>query len=81
MKLKKLRNLDLNKTFGHDMLSIRKLKICDDSVCGLLGLIFQSCFENGKFPSEWKRANVVSTCKKNSKQLVKNYRPISLLPI
>ena len=45
------------------MLSIRMLKICDDSLCGL-GLIFQSCFENGKFPSEWKKTNVVPTYKK-----------------
>ena len=58
------------------MRSIRMLKICDD----WLGLIFQSCFENGKFPSEWKKANVVPICKKNDK-LVKNYGPISLLPI
>ena len=63
------------------MLSICMLKICDDSLCGPLRLIFQSCFENGKFPSKWKKANVVPTYKKNNKQLVKNYRPISLLPI
>ena len=63
------------------MLSIRMLKISDESLCGLLGLIFQSCFENGKFPSEWKKANVVPTYKKNDKQLVKNYCPISLVPI
>ena len=35
----------------------------------------------GKFPQEWKKANVVPVHKKNDKQLVKNYRPISLLPI
>ena len=63
------------------MLSIHMLKICDDSLCGLLGLIFQSCFENGKFSSEWKKANAVPTYQKNDKQLVKNYRPISLVPI
>ena len=57
------------------------LKICDDPLCGPLRSIYQSCFENGKFPSEWKKSNVVPTYKKNDKQLVKNYRPISLLPI
>ena len=56
-------------------------KIYDDSLCAPLGLIFQSCLENGKFPSEWKKANAVPTYKKNGKQLVKNYCPISLLPI
>ena len=53
----------------------------DDSLCGPLALIFQWCFKNGKFPSEWKKANVVPTYRKNDKHLVKNYRPISLLPI
>ena len=63
------------------MRSIRMLKICDDCLCGPLGLIFQSCFENGKFPCEWEKANVVPTYEINDKQLVKNYGPISLLPI
>ena len=52
---KAIRNLDPNKAHGHDMLSIRMLKICDDSLCGPLGLILQFCLENGKFPSEWKK--------------------------
>ena len=51
------------------MLSIHMLKICGDCLCGPLGSIFQSCFENGKFPSEWKKANVVPTYNKNEKQL------------
>ena len=45
---KALRNLDPNKAHGHDMLSIRMLKICDDSLCRPLGLIFHPCFENGQ---------------------------------
>ena len=49
---KAIRNLDPNKAHGHVMLSIRMLKICDDSLCGPLGLIFQSCFENVRFTSE-----------------------------
>ena len=52
---KAIRNLDPNKAHGHHMLSIRMLKICDDSLCGPLGLILQFCLENGKFPSEWKK--------------------------
>ena len=74
-------NLDPNKAHGHDMLSIHILKNCDDSLCGQLGLIFQSCFENGSFPSEWKKVNVVPTFKRNGKQIVKNYHPLYLRPI
>ena len=62
------------------MISIRMLKICGDSILKPLELIFKSCIESGKFPIEWKKANVVPVHKKNNKQLIENYRPISLLP-
>ena len=66
---------------GHDVISIWMIKICDTSICRPLKLIFQSCLESGKFPNEWKKANVVPVHKKGDKQILKNYRPISLLPI
>ena len=37
--------------------------------------------ENGSFPSEWKKGNVVPIHKKDNKQCLKNSGPISLLPI
>ena len=79
--LKIIRNLNPNKAHGHDMINIRMLKIFDESICKPLSIIFQSCLENGKFPSEWKKTNVVPVFKKNNKQELKNYRPISLLPV
>ena len=39
------------------------------------------CLETGRFPSSWKKANVLPIYKKENRQLKKNYRPISLLPI
>ena len=79
--LKIIKNLDPNKAHGHDMISIRMIKICDASICKPLELIFRSCLENGKFPTEWKKVNVVPAHKKGDKQNLKNYRPISLLPV
>ena len=79
--LKIIKNLEPYKAHGHDMISIRMIKICDASICKPLELIFRSCLENGKFPTEWKKANVVPTHKKGDKQNLKNYRPISLLPV
>ena len=76
-----IRSLDPSKTHGYDMISIRMLKICDKSICKPLELIFQSCIKHGKFPNEWKMANVVPVHKKSDNQILKNYRPVSLLPI
>ena len=57
------------------------LKLSDKAICKPLHMIFTSCLETGVFPIHWKKANVVPIHKKESKQLVKNYRPVSLLPI
>ena len=63
------------------MLSIRMIKLCGNSLCNPLSIIFNDCLKEGKFPSDWKKAHVVSVQKKGDKQCFKNYRPISLLPI
>ena len=63
------------------MISIRMIKICGESILKPLELIFKSCLENGKFPIEWKKVNVVAVHKRNNKQLIENHRPISLLPV
>ena len=44
-------------------------------------MIFQNILKTGIFPDQWKRANVTPVHNKGDKQLIKNYRPISLLPI
>ena len=68
---KVIQNLDSYKLHGNDMISIRMIKICGKSSTNHL----QKMLERGCFPNEWKKANVPD------KQLLKNYRPISLLPI
>ena len=57
------------------------IKSCDKSLCNSLEMIFKSCIIKGEYLSEWKKANVVPVHKKGNKQSLRNYRPISLLPI
>ena len=76
-----IRKLDPSKAHGHDQISIRMVQICDKAICKPLHLIFSSCIESGIFPTEWKKANVVPIHKRDDKQNVKNYRPVSLLPV
>ena len=68
-----MNNLDPNKADGHDEISIRMLKICGDSICRPLNIIFKTCLRTGKFPLEWKKANIVPIHKKGDEQAVKNY--------
>ena len=74
-------SLNTNKAHGHDNISIRMLKICGDPICKLLELIFKLALTTGVFLSEWKKGNIVPCYKKGYKQNLKNYRPVSLLPI
>ena len=76
-----IRSLDSKKAHGCADLSIAKLKICDLAIVEPLSLIYEKCLESGKYSSLWKKANVLPIHKKESRQLKKNYRPISMLPI
>ena len=73
--------LDPNKAHGHDNISIRMLKVCGSSIYKPLELIFNQCLETSAFSSEWKKSNIVPIHKKGDKQILRNYRPVSLLPI
>ena len=57
------------------------LLLCDESVILPLQIIFRNILSTSIYPHTWKLANVTPIFKKGDKQLIKNYRPISLLPI
>ena len=76
-----IRKLNSNKAHGHDMISIKMMKMFDNSIAHPLFKIYKSCIRKNYFPKKWKMANVVPVYKKNEKNFVQNYRPISLLPI
>ena len=50
--LKIIRKLDPNRAHARNMISIRMIKNCDDSICKPLKLISETCLESGKFPSK-----------------------------
>ena len=71
-----IQNLD-----PHDRISTRMLNLCSTSICKLLETTFNRCLETGGLPNHWKKGNAVPVFKKDDKQILKNYRPISLLPV
>ena len=63
------------------MISIRIIKLWCDSIYKLLEMIFKSCLNQGIFPAEWKKVNVVPAFKKRDHQCVKNHRRASLFSV
>ena len=79
--LKLIQGLNSTKAHGHDGLSIRMLKLCGSSLIKPLSLLFNNCLRDGVFPNDWKKSNVIPMHKKRNKEVISNYRPVSLLPI
>ena len=77
--VKIIRSLDPNKAHGHDEITIRVIKVCASSIAKPLAI--RNCLESKCFRKEWKKSITVPVHKKRGKQLIKTYRPVSLLPI
>ena len=76
-----IKALDVSKAHDHDEISFKMIKICADSIGHPLTLIFQNSLVAGIFANDWKKANIASIHKETDKQIVSNYRPVSLLPV
>ena len=57
------------------------IKICDSALVKPLSLIFQNFLNCSTFPEIWKKSNICPVLKKNIKQVINNYRPVSLMPV
>ena len=79
--LKELKSLDTSKATGPDGVSPHILKNCAQQLAAPLAALFTNCLKQKRWPKLWKKASVVAVHKKDSKNEVKNYRPISLLSI
>ena len=76
-----IRKINPNKATGPDGVSGQLLLLCDCSVILPLHVIFENILSTSIYSDMWKLANVTPIFKKGDKQLINNYRPISLLQI
>ena len=76
-----IKHLDSNKASGVDGISPRLLKEAGTAIVPSLTRLINMSLSHCKMPRLWKRANIVPIHKKGAKSDIKNYRPISLLPI
>ena len=76
-----LKSLPPNKAAGPDGIGPKLIKEAGDAIVPSLTRLFNLSLESHTVPLEWKNANVIPIHKKGPKNLVQNYRPISLLSI
>ena len=81
INVQSLKSLKPIKAHGAHNISIRMIQLWGDSITLPLTLIFKFSLRNGIFPDTWKMANIIPVHKKEEENIVKNYRPIGLLPI
>ena len=74
-----LSSLDVNKSSGPDKIPARILKETALKIAPSLCGLFNKSLSLGSLPTEWKLAYIVPVYKKDNKEYVKNYQPISLL--
>ena len=73
-----LKGMNASKAAGPDNIHGIVLKSCAASLAKPLSLLFNTSYNTGCIPAEWKLALVVPVYKKDEKGCVDNYRPISL---
>jgi len=78
---KSLALLKVNKSAGHDGISPKLLQIASKELAPSLTKIFNKCIEEESWPIEWKKGDWVPVYKKEDHKNVKNYRPVTVLPI
>ena len=67
-----LKHLSPEKAHTWDNISIRMIQLCGKSIAEPLQMSFLSFLEEGVYPDDWKKSNVVPIRKKESKSLIKN---------
>ena len=58
--LKTFRSLDINTAHGHDDISVRIMKICNDGIVKPLKILFVNSVNQAVFRIRWRKANVIN---------------------
>jgi len=64
-----------------DLLNINLLKQIAPFISEQLAYIFNESLDQGIFSEEFKTARIIPIYKKENRDLLQNYRPISILPV
>ena len=75
------KNIKMSHSKGYDCLSTEHLKLINKDISKCLTLIINQSLNSGIFPDKLKIAKVTPILKNGDKQIITNYRPISVLPV
>ena len=76
-----IQNLNPNKSTGSDGISPRLLKAAGVSIVPSLTRLINLSLSLNRVPDMWKNANIIPLHKKEDKDKLNNYRPVSILPV
>lgn len=77
---KAIKHLKNDKTPGEDGLTNELIKAGGINLCQHICTLFNQILEENIIPLEWETGNIILLHKKGPKELMENYRPISILP-
>ena len=75
-----LLSLKINMSTGTDRIPAKFLRLSAHVIAPSLTGVFNYCIARAHFPSAWKLARVTPIHKKGPRNILGNYRPISILP-
>lgn len=76
-----IKSLNNTNSTGYDEIPTNIIKVCSDELAPILAQLINLSFEHAIFPSTFKRSIVKPMFKKDDKQDLQNYRPITLIPV
>ena len=76
-----IKKLDHSKALGEDNIAGGVLQDGEEAIVNLLTQLFNECLQLCQVPKAWQNAVMILLHKKGNTSDIKNYRPISLLPI